>query len=39
MDIKDAKIKKGMTRHEVNELISEWILLEDSIYQGNKYKC
>ena len=38
MDIKDAKIKKGMTRHEVNELISEWILLEDSIYQGNKYK-
>lgn len=38
MCIKDVKIKKGMTRHEVNKLISEWILLGDDIYQGNKYK-
>lgn len=38
MDIKDVRIKKGMSREEVNELISEWIELEDEIYMGNAYK-
>lgn len=38
MDIKDIKLKKGMSKEEVNELISEWIELEDDIYMGNAYK-
>lgn len=37
MDIKDIKLKKGMSREEVNELICEWILLEDNIYMGDSY--
>ena len=34
MDIKDIKLKKGMTRAEVNKLISEWLTLEDDVYNG-----
>ena len=38
MSIKDVKLIKGMNRNEVNELISEWILLEDDIYLDINYK-
>ena len=38
MSIKDIKLKKGMSRDEVNDLIGEWLTLEDEIYLGNKYK-
>lgn len=38
MDIKDVKLRKGMNRDEVNELISKWLTLEDDIYLGNRYK-
>ncbi len=38
MNIKDIKLKKGMAKEKVNELISEWMLLEDDIYMGCEYK-
>ena len=38
MSIKDVKLRKGKNRHEVNELIGEWLTLEDDIYLGNAYK-
>ena len=38
MDIKVVKLKKGMSKEEVNELISEWLLLEDDLYIGNTHK-
>ncbi|GAA0102503.1 hypothetical protein UT300012_32180 [Paraclostridium bifermentans] len=38
MELKDIKLVKGMTRDEVNELTKEYILLEDEVYLGNKYK-
>lgn len=38
MDIKDIKLRKGMSREEVNELISEHGKLHDEIYLGNSYK-
>lgn len=37
MNIKDVKLRKGMKREEVNELVFTWIMLEDSIYMGNRY--
>ena len=38
MSIKDVKLRKGMSREEINELIGEWLLLEDDIYLGANYK-
>lgn len=38
MSIKDIKLKKGMTKDEVNNLIGEWLILEDDVYLGNSYK-
>ena len=37
MDIKVIKLKKGMTKYEVNNLISRWLILEDETYMGAKY--
>lgn len=43
MNIKNVKIRKGMTKDEVNNLISKWITLEDPVYMGNNiphnWKC
>lgn len=38
MELKYIKLKKGMTRDEVNDLIGEWILFEDEQYINNKHK-
>ncbi|MGL4801909.1 MAG: hypothetical protein ACRC18_06560 [Cetobacterium sp.] len=38
MGIKYVRLRKGMNINEVNELISNWLLLEDDIYLGNHYK-
>lgn len=38
MNIKDVRLKKGMSREEVNELIGNWLTLEDNIYFGSKYR-
>lgn len=38
MNIKDITLKKGMLKDDVNELISEWLLLEDSVFMGSTYK-
>lgn len=38
MDIKGVKLRKGMTKEEVNELIGKWLTLEDEVYLGDKYK-
>ena len=37
MNIKDIKLIKGMVKDKVNELISEWLILEDDIYLGAKH--
>lgn len=37
MNIKDIKLRKGMTRDEVNGLIGEYGKLHDEIYLGNSY--
>lgn len=37
-NIGEIKLRKGMTKEEVNELIEEWLTLEDEIYLGNSYK-
>ena len=34
----NIKLKKGMTKEEVNELIGEWLTLEDEIYINAKHK-
>ena len=34
----NIKLKKGMTKEEVNELISEWITLEDEKYISPKFE-
>ncbi len=38
MSIKDIKLRKGMSRDEVNNLIGEWLTLEDDIYLGARHK-
>ena len=38
MNIKDVRLRKGMSRDEVNELIGEWLTLEDDVYLGSNYK-
>lgn len=38
MNIKDVKLRKGMSREEVNELIGEWLILEDEVYLERDYK-
>lgn len=38
MEFKDIKLKKGMTKEEVNELIKDYVLFEDEIYLGASYK-
>lgn len=38
MKLKSIKLKKGMTKDEVNKLISDCILLEDDVYLGALYK-
>lgn len=38
MNIKDVKLIKGMSKKEVNNLISEALTLEDDVYLGNRYK-
>lgn len=38
MLIKNIKLKKGMSKNEVNELIHEYLELEDDIYLGVDYK-
>ena len=38
MSIKNIKLKKGMSKDEVNGLISEWVLFEDDIFLGYDYK-
>ena len=38
MSIKDIKLIKGIERNQVNDLIGEWLTLEDDIYLGAKYK-
>ncbi|HCW2676195.1 hypothetical protein VXC74_13810 [Clostridioides difficile] len=37
-NIKNIKISKGMNKKEINLLIREWLILEDDIYLGYKYK-
>lgn len=37
-NIGEIKLKKGMTRDEVNGLIGEWLTLEDKVYLRNNYK-
>ena len=37
-NIGEIKLTKGMTKEEVNELIGEWLTLEDDVYLGNSYK-
>ena len=37
MSIKDIKLRKGMSRDKVNELIGEYGKLHDEIYLGNSY--
>lgn len=43
MHIKDIELRKGMSKEEVNELISEWLLLEDDILgktiDKHNWKC
>lgn len=34
----NIKLRKGMNKDKVNELINEWLTLEDNIYLGNSYK-
>lgn len=38
MEIEEIKLNIGMTNSDVNELISEWIKFNDSIYLGVDYK-
>lgn len=38
MNIKDVKLVKGMSRDEINNLISEWLIFLDEEYLGSKYK-
>ena len=38
MKIKNIRIIKGMNKKEVNQMISEWITLEDDIYLGANHK-
>ena len=38
MSIKNIKLKKGMSKDEVNDLISEWVLFKDDIFLGYDYK-
>lgn len=38
MSLKNITINKGMNKNEVNQLIGEYILLEDDTYMGNNYK-
>lgn len=38
MELKDIKLKKGMTKDEVNELTKDHVFLDDDIYLGNKEK-
>ena len=38
MDIKDVRLRKGMSRDEVNELIGQWLTFEDDVYLRNNYK-
>ncbi|MCC0707306.1 hypothetical protein [Clostridioides sp. ES-S-0190-01] len=37
-NISEVYIVKGMTREIVNNFIGKWILLNDNIYLGNKYR-
>ena len=37
-NIKDVNFKKGMVKDEVNELIGEWLILEDDVYLGAHHK-
>lgn len=43
MSIKDIKLRKGMSREEVNALIGEWLTLEDDVYlfgdRDHNWKC
>lgn len=43
MNIKDVKLRKGMVKDEVNELIGEWLTLEDDVYlvgdSDHNWKC
>lgn len=38
MSIKDIKLRKGMVKDEVNELIGEWLTFEDGVYLGTRHK-
>lgn len=38
MVLKDITLKKGMTKEEVNELVENYIFLEDERYEGMKHK-
>lgn len=38
MNIKDVKLKKGMSREEVNDLIGVWLTLENEVYVNAKHK-
>lgn len=38
MSIKDIKLRKGIVKEKVNNLIGEWLTLEDDIYLGANYK-
>ena len=37
MEFNDIKLKKGMTKDEVNELTSKWILFNEDTYMGSKH--
>lgn len=37
-EISYIRLDKGMTKDEVNNLVSEWILLEEDIYLGSDFK-
>ncbi len=38
MSIKDVKLRKGMSKEEVNGFIWNWLTFEDDVYLGSNYK-
>ena len=38
MNIRSVKLKKGMNREDVNNLIHRWCLLNDEFYNGINHK-
>ena len=38
MNIKDVRLTKGMSKNEVNELVSEWVELIDEEFMGSGHR-